>query len=77
VWLGSLIGEAAVAYDGDFVNTRKYQQARRQKEESRKARQQQKLERRLGRATTPDSAPVAEPQVDPSQAIDPAGGSSS
>ena len=51
---------ATVVDNGEFVNTRKYQQARRQKEESRKARQQQKLERRLGKVTTPEGTPVAD-----------------
>lgn len=43
--------EVGAIHSGEFVKQRNYNQARRQKEESRKARQQQKLQRKLGRTT--------------------------
>jgi ribosome assembly protein YihI (activator of Der GTPase) len=60
------------------VNKRNYHQARRQKEESRKARQEKKLQRRLGRA--PAAADSGETETSPAelvQPIDPATTSSS
>ena len=45
---------------GDLVNKRNYHQARRQKEESRRARQHEKLQRRLARGSAPESPDPAE-----------------
>lgn len=57
---------------------RNYHQARRQKEESRKARQQKKLQRRLDRTTAPGESDSTEASpAEPSQVIDPTGGLSS
>jgi len=61
--------EALVIDCGDFVKKPNYHQARRQKEESRKARQQKKLQRRLDRTTAPDEPGVTE--MSPTEAIQP------
>lgn len=53
---------------------RNYNQAKRQKEASRKARQQKKLQRRLDRTIAPgDSGSTAASPAEPGQAIDPKG----
>ena len=50
---------------------RNYHQAKRQKEESRKARQQKKLQRRLDRTTAPGSTEAS--PTEPGQMADPTG----
>jgi hypothetical protein len=66
-------GEALVIDCGDFVKKPNYHQAKRRKEESRKARQQKKLQRRLDRTTVPDERGVTEMSpTEPSQPTDPA-----
>lgn len=53
---------------------RNYHQARRQKEESRKARQQKKLQRRLDRTAVPsDGGSTEASPTEPGQVIDPTG----
>jgi hypothetical protein len=65
--------EAQVIDCGDFVDQRNYHRARRQKEESRKARQQKKLQRRLDRTTAEPESGVSETSpADPAQPIEPA-----
>lgn len=66
----------AVIERGDFVKPN-YHQARRQKEESRKARQQKKLQRRLDRTTTPVDSPTEALPTESNQLIDPIAGLSS
>ena len=56
------------------MNKRNYHQAKRQKEESRKARQEKKLQRRLGRTTALAGSGETDPSpAEPVQPIDPAG----
>lgn len=65
--------EAAVIDYGDFVNKRNYNQAKRQKEQSRKARQQKKLQRRLDRTPGADADGVTETlPAQPGQPVEPA-----
>ena len=69
-----LASAEAVVERGDFVK-RNYHQARRQKEESRKARQQKKLQKRLDRTTAPgDGGPTEESPTEPNQLMDPKSG---
>jgi hypothetical protein len=67
-----------VVHCGDFVKQRNYNQARRQKQDSRKARQEKKLQRRLGRTTDLARSGTTETSpAEPAQPIDPAKTSSS
>jgi hypothetical protein len=69
----SILRDAAVINCGDFVNKRQYHQARRQREDFRKARQQRKLQRRLDRTNGPDGIGVTETSwAESKQPIDPA-----
>lgn len=64
--------EAADIACGDLLKQRNYNQARRQKEESRKARQQKKLQRRSDRTTPPgDSGGTEGSPAEPIQPIEP------